>query len=52
MTWQALVAPDEGRADLWVPLDALMVDEPALRAKAGFDTRAVCARTSRALGAT
>lgn len=34
-----LVAPDEGRADLWVPLDALVVDEPALRAEAGFDTQ-------------
>jgi hypothetical protein len=33
-----LVAPDEGRADLWLPLDTLIVDEPALRAKAGFDT--------------
>jgi hypothetical protein len=33
------VAPDEGRADLWMPLDALVVDEPALRAEAGFDTQ-------------
>lgn len=33
------VAPDQGRADLWVPLDALVVDEPALRAEAGFDTQ-------------
>jgi YceI-like domain len=32
------VAPDEERADLWVPLDTLTVDEPALRAKAGFET--------------
>jgi hypothetical protein len=32
------VAPDAGRADLWVPLDTLTVDEPALRAKAGFET--------------
>jgi YceI-like domain len=32
------VAPDEGRADLWLPLDTLTVDEPALRAKAGLDT--------------
>ena len=28
----------EGRADLYVPLDRLVVDEPALRAEAGFDT--------------
>ena len=33
------VAPEEGRADLWVPLDALAVDEPLLRAEAGFDTQ-------------
>jgi hypothetical protein len=33
------VAPDEGRADLFVPLDALVVDEPGLRAEAGFDTQ-------------
>lgn len=33
------VAPDEGRADLYVPLDRLAVDEPALRADAGFDTQ-------------
>jgi hypothetical protein len=33
------IAPDEGRADLYVPLDALIVDEPALRAEAGFDTQ-------------
>ena len=33
------IAPDEGRADLYVPLDALVVDEPALRAEAGFDTQ-------------
>ncbi len=33
------IAPDEGRADLYVPLDALVVDEPALRAAAGFDTQ-------------
>jgi hypothetical protein len=37
-TWQAFVAPDEGRADLWAPLDTLTVDEAALRAKAGFET--------------
>lgn len=34
-----LVAPAEGRADLYVPLDRLAVDEPALRAEAGFDTQ-------------
>jgi hypothetical protein len=33
------VAPDDGRGDLWVPLDALVVDEPALRAEAGFETQ-------------
>ncbi len=33
------VAPDEGRADLYLPLAALVVDEPALRAEAGFDTQ-------------
>ena len=32
------VAPDEGRADLHLPLDALVVDDPALRAQAGLDT--------------
>jgi hypothetical protein len=33
------IAPDEGRADFYVPLDKLVVDEPALRARAGFDTQ-------------
>jgi hypothetical protein len=33
------IAPDEGRADLWLPLEALVVDEPALRAEAGFQTQ-------------
>jgi hypothetical protein len=33
------VAPDERRADLFVSLDTLAVDEPALRAQAGFDTQ-------------
>lgn len=33
------VAPDAGRADLYVPLDTLIVDAPELRAAAGFDTR-------------
>jgi polyisoprenoid-binding protein YceI len=33
------VAPEEGRADLYVPLARLAVDEPGLRAEAGFDTQ-------------
>lgn len=33
------IAPDEGRADLYLPLDTLVVDESALRAEAGFDTQ-------------
>ena len=33
------IAPDEGRADLYVPLDALVVDEPALRSEIGLDTQ-------------
>jgi len=33
------IALQEGRADLWVPLNALVVDEPALRAEAGFQTQ-------------
>lgn len=33
------LAPDAGRGDFVVPLDALVVDEPALRAEAGFDTQ-------------
>lgn len=33
------VAPSDGRADLAVPLASLTVDEPALRAEAGFDTQ-------------
>ncbi|MEJ8821693.1 YceI family protein [Variovorax humicola] len=36
---QGFVAPDAGRADLFVPLTELTVDEPALRAQAGFDTQ-------------
>jgi hypothetical protein len=36
---QGYIAPDEGRADFFVPLDALVVDEGPLRAKAGFDTQ-------------
>lgn len=35
---QGYAAPEEGSADLYVPLDRLIVDEPALRAEAGFDT--------------
>jgi len=34
---QGHVAESEGRADLWVPLDRMIVDEPELRAQAGFD---------------
>src|SRR5712692_10242763 len=33
------VAPDEGRADLYVQLERLEVDEAALRTEAGFDTQ-------------
>jgi hypothetical protein len=33
------LAPDEGRADFFVRLDDLTVDEPDLRANAGFDTQ-------------
>src|SRR5438094_8956870 len=33
------VAPDEGRADLYVALARMAVDEAALRAGAGFDTQ-------------
>lgn len=36
---QGYVAPQEGRADLYVPLGELTVDEPALRAEAGLDTQ-------------
>lgn len=36
---QGFVAPEEGRADLYVPLRALSVDEPAFRAEAGLDTQ-------------
>ena len=32
-------APDEGRADIYVPLDTLTVDEPQLRAEFGLDTQ-------------
>jgi len=33
------VAPEAGRADLYVPLEALVVDEPALRSEIGLDTQ-------------
>src|SRR5713226_1023381 len=33
------IAPDEGRADLYVELGRMAVDEAALRAEAGFDTQ-------------
>ncbi len=33
------VAPGQGRADLFIRLDELVVDEPQLRAEAGFDTQ-------------
>lgn len=36
---QGYAAPDRGRADLYVPLGPLVVDEPALRAEAHFDTQ-------------
>jgi hypothetical protein len=36
---QGLVAPGDGRADLYLPLAGLSVDEPALRAEAGLDTQ-------------
>ena len=35
---QGYVAPDAGRADLYVELDRLVVDEQPLRTEAGFDT--------------
>jgi hypothetical protein len=36
---QGLIAPGNGRADLYLPLAELSVDEPALRAEAGLDTQ-------------
>jgi polyisoprenoid-binding protein YceI len=36
---QGYAAPEEGRADFYVPLGRLVVDEPELRAEAGFDTK-------------
>jgi hypothetical protein len=35
---QGYVRPDAGRADLYVVLDRLVVDDPALRRQAGLDT--------------
>ena len=34
-----LVAPEAGRSDLYIALDALVVDEPVLRAEAKFDSQ-------------
>lgn len=36
---QGYIAPEAGRADLFVPLGELSVDEPALRAEADLDTQ-------------
>ncbi|SCK29456.1 YceI-like domain-containing protein [Variovorax sp. HW608] len=36
---QGFVAPAQGRADLYMPLAELTVDEPALRTEAGLDTQ-------------
>src|SRR4029434_218833 len=36
---QGYIAPDDGRSDLYVQLDQLVVDEPELRGEAKFDTR-------------
>jgi hypothetical protein len=36
---QGYVLPDAGRADLYAELDRFVVDEPALRAEAHFDTQ-------------
>jgi len=35
---RGFVAPNDGEADLYVPLAGMTVDEPPLRAEAGFDT--------------
>jgi hypothetical protein len=34
-----LIAPQQGRADFFVPLERLVVDEPRWRVEAGFDTQ-------------
>lgn len=36
---QGFIAPEDGRADLHIPLEKLSVDEAALRADAGLDTQ-------------
>lgn len=36
---QGYVAPNEGRADFYIRLDQLVVDEPKLRTEAAFDTQ-------------
>ncbi|MES2933966.1 MAG: YceI family protein [Pseudomonadota bacterium] len=36
---RGFIDPEAGRADLIIQLDQLVVDEPALRAEAGFDTQ-------------
>ena len=36
---QGYIAPDDGRSDLYVQLDQLVVDEPELRSEAKFDTQ-------------
>jgi len=36
---EGYLAPEEGRADLYVALGRLTVDEPVLRAEAGFDSQ-------------
>jgi len=36
---EGYISLEEGRADLYVPLGELAVDEPALRIEAGFDTQ-------------
>jgi hypothetical protein len=36
---QGYIAPDDGRSDLYVELERLVVDEPDLRAEAGLDTQ-------------
>jgi len=33
------IAPDDGRADIYVPLDALTIDETRLRTESGFDSQ-------------
>lgn len=36
---QGYIAPEQGRADLYLALDSLAVDDPALRSQANFDTQ-------------